>query len=306
VATNLPGPAHVIGWPPIAQPDLPAIAARLESLFDRECRDLADAARRTRRGADAEAIHDLRVAIRRLLAFLALWRPLLRERERRQAGRRLRLLRRRLGRARELEVQTRLLSERTVQLAMAARGDALQLLSALEAKRDRRRTDAARRASKSRMTRIRAALDDAPRALSARLLREPGALDHASSRLQTQERRAKGAIAAAIATGDDVALHAARVALKKWRYMLECHASANAREISLAPIKALQERLGDWNDERGLVAVVLEAAREGRAGTLVPWLAGYEEKRRAVLEALPELAAQAFASDRTDSTPPPR
>src|SRR5438128_2020420 len=92
-----PGPVSEIATEivPVAEP----IADRLRASFKRRVAEFAAAARRVRAGADSEAIHDLRVAVRRLLAALKVWRVLMPARERRAATRELRRLRRRVGRA---------------------------------------------------------------------------------------------------------------------------------------------------------------------------------------------------------------
>ena len=76
-----------------AAPDFAALARR----FDR-------AVRRTRRNADAAAIHDLRVATRRLGTLLQLRRGVLEAGLRRRTRRQLRRLRRDVAAARDLQV----------------------------------------------------------------------------------------------------------------------------------------------------------------------------------------------------------
>src|SRR5262249_25637574 len=97
-----------------------------------------EAVDRTRAGDDPEAFHDMRVAARRLTEFLRTWRELIPGGELRRGVRGIRVLRRRAGRVRDLEVQVEMLRERLAAHA-APDEEAQQLLSAREARLERRR-----------------------------------------------------------------------------------------------------------------------------------------------------------------------
>jgi CHAD domain-containing protein len=71
-----------------------------------------EALERLRIAAGPEAIHDLRVAARRLTAFVRMWRALVPRACCRRIVRDARRLRRRAGRARDLEVEVGMLRER--------------------------------------------------------------------------------------------------------------------------------------------------------------------------------------------------
>ena len=97
------------------------IAARIETDFGRRLEALRTAAARTTARADDEAIHDVRVATRRLGALLRVWGEALDPESRAWLRRRLRRLRRRLGTARELEVQVHDLAARAAEESLAPR-----------------------------------------------------------------------------------------------------------------------------------------------------------------------------------------
>ncbi|HKQ58650.1 MAG TPA: CHAD domain-containing protein, partial [Candidatus Eisenbacteria bacterium] len=73
-------------------------AERLDESFATLVEAFRAAARRVRAGSDAEAIHDLRVATRRLAAALRVWGSLIPREARREALKCMRRLRRRIGR----------------------------------------------------------------------------------------------------------------------------------------------------------------------------------------------------------------
>ncbi|HVP15446.1 MAG TPA: CHAD domain-containing protein [Terriglobales bacterium] len=179
--------------------------------------DLVTAARRVRAARDDEAIHDLRVALRRLETALALWRPLLEPRARRQLRRRSRGLRRRLGRTREREVLVTLLhaekatAEREVAAAAALRKRWLRRV-------ERGRRKARRAASKRRVGRMLSLLDAARSDSALRAAERPDWLAFANRRADRNRDRAQAALRAARSAPEDAALHQARIALKRWRY----------------------------------------------------------------------------------------
>lgn len=232
---------------------------RLKEGFERRVSEFAAAARRIRAGSDPKAIHDLRVASRRVIAGIRLWRDLVPTRARRAATRELRKLRRRTGRARELEVHVALLEERHPRRGAAARSAVGSLLERLRERLGRRRRSAARRVSPKRLKRVLRLLEDAGAALRARLVSEPGVTRDA---LAVERRNAAGAIAAlgsASEHPDDVSLHDARILVKKWRYTLEClrEAVPGVSWRVVRPLRRIQGLLGAAHD-LALLRQVLE------------------------------------------------
>jgi triphosphatase len=224
---------------------------------------LARAARRTRHRADDEAIHDTRVALRRLDAALDVWRDALRPGRRRRARRAVRGLRRSLGPAREAEVNAALLRERMAAEPMAT-ADLETLRTRLERRAERARRRAARACGREEIDRAVRRARRALRPLRAGAPAGSGLLAEARRRLEHRAAVARAALAEAAATGNVEALHRARVTLKRWRYGLEALAGADAG-TAVAPagaLEALQGSLGRLHD-----LTVLREAMEAFAGT---------------------------------------
>ena len=212
---------------------------------------------------DPDAVHDARVATRRLIAVLDVAKRELAPGPRRKARRQLGRFRRRLGPVREHEVSLARLEK---EMASAPAGTA-ELLAAiasrLRAHGEGDRAQAAEVLSRSRvekaMERTRLAVLrgslvawDTPEAMTSAFLRV--------------ERRRAGTIEAlekALAAPSDTALHAARVAAKKWRYGMEILGELREGEpdSGLSALRDLQERLGA-NQDRAVLARLLE--REAR------------------------------------------
>jgi len=125
--------------------DPPELARSIEAGLARGTQDLADAARRVRAGSDPEAIHDLRVAARRLLIALRVWEPLCRVRLHRVLTRQLRRERRRFGSARELEMNVAWLESRVPSSDVAVSTGAIAGFARMKRRVRRRRRQAASR-----------------------------------------------------------------------------------------------------------------------------------------------------------------
>jgi CHAD domain-containing protein len=236
-------PLHLaIALPGLAEPLRKELAKRLELLKDAAARGVL--------GGDDDAIHDVRVSARRLEAFLATWRDVLGARSRRRSARRLRRLRRALGETRQLEVHAARLEARLVEAPRPARlataGLATRWASEIALGRGR----AAKRAVPKRLERIARASGRAARRLEARIAEGLPAATLASARAAIAGERARTRIAAALRSGDDATLHAARIALKKWRYAAESLGAVTGATpgVDLSAHRALQERLGEIHD----------------------------------------------------------
>jgi CHAD domain-containing protein len=263
---------------------------------------LEDAAERCRERADEEAVHDLRVAARRLDSVLWTWAPMLRPRSRREARTRLRTLRRRAGDAREAEVGAALLATR---IALAEPGQQEALLEAqalLVEQRERAERTLTRRISLPRVTRIVRRLRRAwdPDRVAAdpvagyAMLRE---------RTDARRRRALTRLTHALHSLDDLTLHEARLALKRWRYAEESLAGTPA-EVS-APyreLRDLQKVLGTIHDHAmlrdALTALAQRWNSRGKtapAAALAACAASLEHERRVLTEHLRETATPLLA-----------
>jgi CHAD domain-containing protein len=219
-------------------------AARIISAQVRELRDNHRPARRGK----VTAIHQMRVAVRRLRAALRMFKDYVVPP--RRLGRRLRRLSGRLARVRDRDVALALLEQVRDGLGIAERKRLDELL--VELRRDRRR---ARRRLKRRLTSGR------NRRLRRRLKRFAaaptlcGARDDAASLgLEAVVTRLAGDIAELPAmreaAPDADALHRLRIVFRRLRYALEFHADlgavAFAAELKLA--RAMQDCLGDLHD----------------------------------------------------------
>lgn len=272
-------PEREHGGPIGVAPDL----GRIEEGLARRTSELVQAARRVRTGADAEAIHDLRVATRRLTAALRVWDGLVPARAGEAACRALRRLRRRLGEARELEVNVALVEARPQGVAAVE-----AILERLRERLARRRRAAMKRVSPRRLRRLLGRVEAATGAV-----RVHGDLRRAAGEAQGIERMAAGRATTALRWAaerpDDVALHEARIRVKQWRYVLECleEALPGTRWQEGQPLRTLQTLLGDIHDRamlRDLFAreALEPMAEEERAGLGERITALDEERRRAV------------------------
>jgi len=251
---------------------------------------LSAAARRVRHEQDAEAVHDLRVASRRLTAAIDLWEPLLDATGARRARRRARRIRRDLARLRDLEVLNAILREHAPAGPPEASAGLESVLADVTLELAAEREAAPRAASRRRVRRVRRALERALRSPSSGSPGSPGnesrtPRELADGHVSAMREGAIQALEAGWASGEDRDLHAARIRVKRWRYAIECRAGLSsatpAPEAPHAPgeremlkrLRLLQESLGRIQD-LSLVREYLEAAA-----------------RRALLHGQPEAAA---------------
>lgn len=205
---------------------------------------------------DPEAIHDFRVALRRLRAWMRAFRPYLADTVRRGPERRLRTLSRLAGRARDLEVQYRWLSGPRPGRSEPAR-DAGRWLA----------EEVGREQTRARRALAKGLLTELPEA-SAQLAEE---LQHYHRDIALEEpayERMAAAMAEAVhratdALADDLKrvgrpeqveeAHAARIVVKRLRYLLEGFGRAARSATSvLAQLTALQHLFGELHDAQVL------------------------------------------------------
>jgi CHAD domain-containing protein len=226
-------------------------SAVIVRLFD----DLAINTQAARISDNPEAIHDMRVASRRLRSAVSVFAPLFARKRRRQSAKKLRALTRALGGAREWDVICQMLG--VLRDAGHAEGGQAAIEHVLErVEEDRQLT---RVAMHEEITRL-----DLPR-----LRKSMSRLLSGASTLMTREELACLAweaiapkLDAALGTLDQLRtrerpdeMHRARVATKKLRYALELLEPAFRERPPplLGQMKSLQEILGRHHD-----AVVLE------------------------------------------------
>lgn len=283
-----------------------SLAERLDEIFEQRIAEFISAARRTRAASDAEAIHDLRVASRRLNAAIRTWRSLVPTPARRAACRALRRLRRRLGKARELEVHVELLEARLPARKTVTRAAAAALLLRLKGRLARRRRAACRRASPKRIKRALRLLEAVVAGLPARLLRDPEAAEEALAVEREAGVTARDSIRQAAESEDDTSLHAARIQAKKWRYTIECLEDALPGRSSqgVRPLRRIQEALGDIHDRIVLRDVIArespDPGDERGPHALRPLIDKLEGERHRTLRKFQRLAAVLVGVPRPD------
>jgi CHAD domain-containing protein len=264
------------------------LAPRIAAEFERRLASFTAASERMRTLHDEAAIHDVRVSARRLAAALDLWHPLLRPRSRKRARRRLRSLRRSLGRVRQAEVAFADLTARLAKAPPPVRLGAPDLVELLGRLVVRGRRRAARASGVLRTARITTPVRRTVRSITEMIVAATGASIDAHERLAALASKAHRVLRVAARLGEDVPLHTARIAVKKWRY-----ASESYEAVGLPPIGAdtndlrgLQRTLGELHDRAMLRDLLLrETERRRRRGVrqraeiLSPLIATLEAER---------------------------
>ncbi len=204
-----------------------------ETLWRRRARSLLEA-RKGLRHNQAEALHDLRVALRRIGATAAAL-------GKKKVEKLARSLARSLSDLRQLEVDRQLLS-RVRALGLLPEDAA----SGLEARWDALYGTDARKATRVAEGRKMRRLLRQTRRLARRRRDDPLA------RLDLARRRAERRLAPPKDDAPERDLHRYRIAVKRARYLAEDLAASGVRglEGAIAREKELQEALGRWNDVR--------------------------------------------------------
>lgn len=240
------------------------------------------------RAADPDAIHDMRVASRRLRAALSEFGYLFNKTQRRNVKKQARLITQLLGKARELDV--------CVQTLERLGEDAPALTAYLHRLRDAEAPHVEQAAA--------LALDGALEARCEELLaaaETDGCLvTRARRRLTKRLEKLFDGYAAWERTRDEQHLHAVRILFKKFRYAAETYSRVYDGELKRIrkALKAAQELLGQWNDARVLRNYVLELAgtKEGKERAELDQLAARLDDRAADLQEAFEKRARRFFS----------
>jgi CHAD domain-containing protein len=238
------------------------VAAHLLAEFSTRAEDLLVAARKVRAREGDDAVHDLRVATRRLADILSLWRAALERRPARRARRALDRMRRALGEVREHEVHAdmlaKLLADAPPELASAGRA----LQSKLEARLEKEHARAAVAADAVLVARILARVERATAGVAARLAADPALIDRATERAHRREERARRARRAR--NGARRVRHSARIEAKKAR-TLECMNAIGVRGTRGERVPAAQRELGTAHDRATLSAWIEKERARARA-----------------------------------------
>jgi CHAD domain-containing protein len=263
----------------------PLLASAATVAATRIVRDRLDAAthaaERLADASDADALHDFRVALRRLRSALRAYRPWLG----RAASRKVRSALRDLGRAtnagRDAEVQAEWLAAQARELPDHARAGAAKLAERLQKRRLPRAGE------------LRAALQSSADKILERLEFQENASPAFSAvyeALLGEHAAVAAARLAAVGRADQVEeAHEARIALKRLRYLLE----PLADELPLAAplletVKELQDLLGELHDAHVLdeTLVNAKASRATPRAALAALAAANATRRDAVFAEL--------------------
>jgi CHAD domain-containing protein len=235
----------------------PPLRDRIDADRKRLLARLARAARRVRKRSDPEATHDVRVTTRQLDALLDVWRGSLPDRRRRQARNALRDLRRGLGPARESRVGVDLMTARLAELDTEAQIGVAVLIDRWNRRLERLERRAASACSKAGIRAVDRRVAQAFQAVA------PGPDDDrlraAEARLEQRRTRAVERVHVAVANATDPRLHAARVAVKRWRYAIDRLAAVGREPVdsNREALVSLQTWLGRIQDTAVLRARLL-------------------------------------------------
>lgn len=194
-------------------------------------RNLTAQVRQTLRSANAEAVHDLRVAIRRFDQALLLFKPLLDRKDIRKTRRKLKGVMELAGNVRNCDIAAELLAGR---------------LDGARQHLDEQR----RNASRSLAAALRSwVAEDYSATLRGRLRIDPGCPSMAFD-LDRMKNNYMRSGSKAARSESPAALHRFRIAAKHYRYTLEILASiiGRAADAEMKAIRAVQTRLGNVND----------------------------------------------------------
>jgi CHAD domain-containing protein/CYTH domain-containing protein len=235
--------------------------------------DAASARDRMSNGTDDEALHDFRVALRRLRSWERAFRPFMKRDLSPKLRRRLRNLARDTGASRDLEVHLAWLREQRRGVGRRQRPGLTWLLAALTEKKED--ADAVLAADvDGRFTRLHNRLSESLASYRESLrVRENGRVAPPAAFADALAPRVRDAAALLLAhleritsAKDDDECHEARIAAKRLRYLLEpITRLVPGAEDAVERLKTLQDVLGDLHD-----AQVFGAEVERIADDLAP------------------------------------
>ncbi|HYE99243.1 MAG TPA: CHAD domain-containing protein [Planctomycetota bacterium] len=259
-----------------------ARSSRIATLH-RHVRRLESELRRVRKDvADVEAVHDARVAARRLLAAGELWAfgaagwPSLRDRLPRFV--------RRLGRLRNLDVALAFLAQGPAKDRAARKA----LARALRRMRKRRRRRVLDWLEASRVRRLVRLADD----VTAEIRRQPLGAMPGPSDLAAYFARIHALSSGIAWTADPDRAHEIRREIRRLRYAHETLAWAYPRADHARAARALrtvQDSAGEWQDREVVARLADRALRKGRVDVpLTPLLARLQSESRSLVHAFAE------------------
>jgi CHAD domain-containing protein/CYTH domain-containing protein len=239
---------------------------------------------------DPEALHDYRVALRRLRCCLRAYRKRLRSTVTTRSFRRLRRLARGTSESRDFEVHLGWLGEQLKQVESAerpgvawmmdrlrtAKGEAREKMLALDQQLFPWIEDRLTKQLSSLRTTIPDRAESHPRSTAAVTA---AGVRRAAERLQTRLRRIRG-------YSSEVEIHRARIAAKHLRYLLEPFAGGLPEGSAVIErLKALQDSFGDVHDAHVFEAELREAHPQVQSASGGPPLLPGLDALRAALRA---------------------
>jgi CHAD domain-containing protein len=211
---------------------------------------------------DVEAVHDLRVASRRLHDALELMGACLGRKRIRRTQRSLKRVRKAFRKVRDLDVLRVSLSD--LFGAGAAEADALAALeSVLQRRRERAAAEAKRVGQRQRLTREVASVEDLTAAFTRLGAHEPTLIEEA---LNDMLRQRAAALARKDPRNDGIGLHETRICVKRTRYcaqLLQEYGCTKANEL-LEGLARMQTLLGHWNDQIVAARIISRLASRRR------------------------------------------
>jgi CHAD domain-containing protein/CYTH domain-containing protein len=241
--------------------------------------------------ADAEALHDFRVALRRLRSTIRAYREQLHDALGRRTRRRLRTLAAETGASRDAEVQLEWLAKLGQELDAGDRGGVEWIVADVTERKT---------AADARLRRdVTAAFDQLHRRVAQRLseytllvrVGEDGRRDTLAAVVAHHARALAGDLRAQLdevrSVEDQDAAHEARIAAKRLRYLLEpLGAEVPGAPAIVKRVKSLQDVLGDMHDMDVLAGTVAHALADDAAEGVRPGLLALADRVRARRDAL--------------------
>lgn len=216
--------------------------------------------------SDADALHDYRVAMRRLRSILRSYGDLLGGKRIKKLRRALSELQRSTGQGRDAEVALAWLGPQREELGQGQLVGFDWLVARFT---NRRRTTMGHvggkhsRGFEALEKRLRRALLDMQVDLRDQRQRPPFAIDYAT-RIRQHFATVEARLAQVKSVDDADELHEARIAAKRFRYLVEpARAYTSGAKAVIKQLKHLQDILGDLNDTRMLAGEVDPSLEEG-------------------------------------------
>lgn len=244
---------------PLAQLPLPrALALLADGYLD----EALAAVRRLDDAADSEALHDARVALRRLHSLMRAYPEPFAAAVPRKRRRQLRRLARASNPARDAEVQQAWVLQQTKGLTPAQLEGQRWLLARLQPATLLELEDALQKG----VTQLARKLRPRFRALAGQAGHTPPYAAACAAQAQPLAEEVVAALAAIAGPDDMVGAHVARIRVKRLRYLLTpLRSHGPAAERAVAVLRQLQDVLGDLHDRHVLAGLLRESAAAAAA-----------------------------------------